>query len=410
MVVRSIARAVSGDRAEVPAIVAHGVGRALDELHALGVRHGDVKPANVLVGAARPRVDRAAERGATLVDLDLASAVEDGALLGGTPRYLAPEQRAGEPSTPAADVYALGLVLAEMLHPSLAAAATPRSRARPRVARHERDRRVDCGGDREGARRTAVGGVHRRARSGARLGLDARRRGRGRRAPRARATHVPRGACARRGRASRCARRRAVDRGARRCRRGELAAPDRRRGLLDARFDALAATAAPEAWTLDEIVEARGEILVPDLWRQALHGRIALGGGWPARWLAKPRPAARSARRGGGRGRRGAGAGDPRARARARALSARCDRPRVRRARASTRPTPKSATPRRITRRRGEPKLPPPSPAPSPRPPPSLRTCARPSAMAARRREAGSRAGASGAAGVGSRRPRRRGG
>ena len=107
------------ERRTLAAIVAHGVGRGLDELHRAGVRHGDVKPANVLVGA-RPSVDRARERGATLLDLDLATDVAEGSLVGGTPRYLAPELGAGEAPTPAADLYALGLVLAEILDPELA--------------------------------------------------------------------------------------------------------------------------------------------------------------------------------------------------------------------------------------------------------------------------------------------------
>ncbi|MFO0736743.1 MAG: hypothetical protein U0270_12740 [Labilithrix sp.] len=95
---------------EAAAIVAHGVARGLDELHRAGFRHGDVKPANIVVSAARPRRDRAEERGATLVDLDLAAEVAEGALLGGTPAYMPPETE----MSPAADLYALGLVLAEM--------------------------------------------------------------------------------------------------------------------------------------------------------------------------------------------------------------------------------------------------------------------------------------------------------
>ena len=101
------------DRRELAAVVAHGVGRALDELHAMGVRHGDVKPANIVVAGKRPTRDRASERGATLLDLDLATDVGRGAT-GGTPKYLAPEIARGEEPTPASDLYALGLVLKEI--------------------------------------------------------------------------------------------------------------------------------------------------------------------------------------------------------------------------------------------------------------------------------------------------------
>src|SRR6478752_6629317 len=42
---------VPGDRERAAAVVAHGVGRGLAELHEAGVRHGDVKPANILLAA-----------------------------------------------------------------------------------------------------------------------------------------------------------------------------------------------------------------------------------------------------------------------------------------------------------------------------------------------------------------------
>ncbi len=113
------------ERGTLAAIVAHGVGRALDELHALGVRHGDVKPANVIVTRhARPSRDSAAERGATLIDLSLSADVTQEAR-GGTERYVAPEVRAGEPATPAADLWALGIVLAEIRTPALKADPEP---------------------------------------------------------------------------------------------------------------------------------------------------------------------------------------------------------------------------------------------------------------------------------------------
>jgi serine/threonine protein kinase len=79
-------------------------------VHAQGVVHRDVKPANILLSPA----------GAKLTDFGIARII-DGArhtgtgLTVGTAPYLAPEQVTGDPVTPATDVYALGLVLLEGL-------------------------------------------------------------------------------------------------------------------------------------------------------------------------------------------------------------------------------------------------------------------------------------------------------
>jgi len=96
------------------AVVAHAVARALEELHEAGIRHGDVKPANILLANRRPHRDTAADRGATLIDLGLAT--ESGSeARGGTPRYASPELRARGEAGPAADLWALGVLLAEIL-------------------------------------------------------------------------------------------------------------------------------------------------------------------------------------------------------------------------------------------------------------------------------------------------------
>jgi serine/threonine-protein kinase PknK len=120
-----------GDRERAAAVVAHAVGRALEELHQAGVRHGDVKPENVLV-SKRTRAserDTAADRGATLIDLGLATSI-DRDPLGGTLRYASPELRERGEAGPAADLWALGILLAELLDVRVAQAADPREMMR----------------------------------------------------------------------------------------------------------------------------------------------------------------------------------------------------------------------------------------------------------------------------------------
>ena len=85
--------------------------RALAQAHAQNVVHRDVKPANVLI-SARGRV-KVGDFGVAR----LAEGSTDGAAatIAGTPRYMAPEQARGRPTTPATDVYGAGVVLYEML-------------------------------------------------------------------------------------------------------------------------------------------------------------------------------------------------------------------------------------------------------------------------------------------------------
>ena len=87
------------------------VAAALDDAHAHGVLHRDVKPANILL---------APDGRAKLADLGVATAVEStkitvaGGVIG-TAAYLAPEQFDGGETTEASDVYALAAVAYEML-------------------------------------------------------------------------------------------------------------------------------------------------------------------------------------------------------------------------------------------------------------------------------------------------------
>ena len=86
--------------------------RPLARLHAAGLVHRDVKPANFLLRANGRVV--LADFGLTAPAGTPAASLAQGAIVG-TPRYVAPEQLQGAPATPAADVYALGVLLYEML-------------------------------------------------------------------------------------------------------------------------------------------------------------------------------------------------------------------------------------------------------------------------------------------------------
>jgi transcriptional regulator with GAF, ATPase, and Fis domain/tetratricopeptide (TPR) repeat protein len=114
----------AAERTRRVAIVAHAVARALEELHEAGAFHGDVKPDNVLYRGGEPAHDAAEDRVATLVDLGLAGDLGTSAH-GGTPRYAAPELRDRGEAGPSADLWALGVLLGELLDPAVRESASP---------------------------------------------------------------------------------------------------------------------------------------------------------------------------------------------------------------------------------------------------------------------------------------------
>jgi len=102
---------------------------ALAHAHARGVVHRDVKPSNVLLAeGGRPDV-RLLDFGlAQMEEFDTLTAVGD---VPGTLAYVSPERLLGRPGTPAADVWAVGVMLWEALagrHPFRAATLAETSR------------------------------------------------------------------------------------------------------------------------------------------------------------------------------------------------------------------------------------------------------------------------------------------
>src|SRR5262245_30556506 len=101
-------------RGPLPPAEAFEIGRALAdalaEVHALGIVHRDLKPDNVVLTTRGPKI----------LDFGLASlrdspnlTVSDAVV--GTPRFLSPEQLKGAPYDSRADLWALGVMLYEML-------------------------------------------------------------------------------------------------------------------------------------------------------------------------------------------------------------------------------------------------------------------------------------------------------
>jgi serine/threonine-protein kinase len=97
------------------------IAAGLDAAHELGIVHRDLKPDNVMVLATKTG------EAVKLVDFGIAKALQkepEGGVTApgvviGTPDYMAPEQFAGDPLDPRADIYSLGVIFFRMTTGSL---------------------------------------------------------------------------------------------------------------------------------------------------------------------------------------------------------------------------------------------------------------------------------------------------
>lgn len=124
--------------AERGLIIAEALIHALAEVHRQGFIYGDLHPRNVIV---RP------DSSVVLIDMGLARPIgtDPPELRGvGTPGYAPPEQAAGRPLDESADIYALGVVLSELLDEGWLSELT-RLRLRTAQAPLSTERRVTLG-------------------------------------------------------------------------------------------------------------------------------------------------------------------------------------------------------------------------------------------------------------------------
>ncbi len=109
----SLDEAAAGEPLNVRVRMIRDVAFTVGHAHARAVVHRDLKPSNVMVTA---------DRKVKLLDFGIAKVLEDegGSTLTGTgerlltPRYAAPEQHLGQDTSPATDVFALGVILDEL--------------------------------------------------------------------------------------------------------------------------------------------------------------------------------------------------------------------------------------------------------------------------------------------------------
>jgi serine/threonine protein kinase len=119
---KSLERIVAEEHPLAESRVIHIVAQilaALGEAHALGIIHRDLKPANVMIEPRRDEPDFV-----KVLDFGIAKLNEPGGggqgltqagIVCGTPGYMSPEQVRGEDLDPRSDIYAVGVILYEML-------------------------------------------------------------------------------------------------------------------------------------------------------------------------------------------------------------------------------------------------------------------------------------------------------
>ena len=98
--------------------IARQICRSLREAHGLGVVHRDLKPANIYLIHHDDDMDfvKVLDFGLVkAVDEDKSESLTAAGLFMGSPKYMAPEQIRGDRCTACTDVYALGVVMFEML-------------------------------------------------------------------------------------------------------------------------------------------------------------------------------------------------------------------------------------------------------------------------------------------------------